>query len=217
MANNHISLNYHNLLLRLNLKSKIWKACYVYLNDIDVPVDARVWLSAVMWRHRLADDVVQVKTVWFQTFLLLLMETLQIVDCCTCPTGTTINTVFGLLDWNLVCKVLTYIHHIFCSLLTSVLWSLLLLISESLWDRAGLEINAVYCERIYTVVLVNKFVRTENACLSVLTVVSAVQCQRRLPCWWGWEGSAGGDCGNVEGWCLPEQERDRWRNNKICI
>lgn len=37
-----------------------------------------------MWRHRLANDVVQIKTVRFQTFLLLLMETFQIVDGCTC-------------------------------------------------------------------------------------------------------------------------------------
>lgn len=38
----------------------------IYLNDVDVPVGTRVRFSAVVChRHRLADDVIQVKTVWF--------------------------------------------------------------------------------------------------------------------------------------------------------
>lgn len=43
----------------------------------------------------------------------------------------------------------------------------------------------------------------------VLTVVSLGGCQRRLPCWWEWEGSASGDYGNEEGWYLPDQERNK--------
>lgn len=77
-----------------------WSLKNIYLNDIDIPVGTRVWLPTVMWRHRLADDVVQVKTVWFQTLLLLLMETLQIVDCRACPTATTASV---------------YIYDILCS------------------------------------------------------------------------------------------------------
>lgn len=45
--------------------------------------------------------------------------------------------------------------------------------------------------------------------LNALTVVSPVRCRRRRPCWWEWEGSAGGDCGNEGGWCLPGQEKER--------
>lgn len=68
----------------------------------------------------------------------------------------------------------------------------------------GLDINMVYRERIYPAELCQQI-----RALSVLTAVSAVGCQRRLPCWWGWEGSAGGGCGSEEGWCLPKQKKRR--------
>lgn len=54
--------------------------------------------------------------------------------------------------------------------------------------------------------------------LNALTVVSPVRCRRRRPCWWEWEGSAGGDCGNEGGWCLPGQEKERgWRNTSYSL
>lgn len=52
----------------------------LYLDDVDVPVAARVRLPPAVRGHRLADDVVQVQTVRFQTSLLLFVEALQIVD-----------------------------------------------------------------------------------------------------------------------------------------
>lgn len=107
-----------------------------------------------MWRHRLADDVVQVKTVWFQTFLLLLMETLQVVDCCTCPTGK--NNKHGFCKFQHIFKI-CYVP--FC---TGFTVTRALLISVPSWQRVSLEINAVYCERVYTVVLLNKCLRTEK-------------------------------------------------------
>lgn len=59
--------------------------------------------------------------------------------------------------------------------------------------------------------------------LNALTVVSPGRCRRRRPCWWEWEGSASGDCGNEEGWCLPGQEKQSdgkkllYRFCSVCI
>lgn len=52
-----------------------------YLNNIDVSVGSRVRLSPAVRRHGLANNVVQVEATWPQAFLLLLMESLQIVYC----------------------------------------------------------------------------------------------------------------------------------------
>lgn len=61
----------------------------MYLNSIDVSVYACVCLSPVVCRHRLADNVVQIQTMGFGSLFLLVMETLQVVDCRTRPSKNT--------------------------------------------------------------------------------------------------------------------------------
>ena len=62
----------------------MWSVCgRVYLDNENVPLRSKVLVSTVVRCSRRAEDVVQIETVRFRSSLLLLMKTLQVVDCST--------------------------------------------------------------------------------------------------------------------------------------
>lgn len=68
------------------------------LKNENVPLRSQVLVSTIVRCPRCAEDVVQVETIRFDSSPLLLMETLQIVDCSTGTSEKNIYFSFSSLD-----------------------------------------------------------------------------------------------------------------------